>query len=196
MNAKTLSIVNNPAIIALSQDAEGVAVLRVRHDEHPSKDEYGIGETHVWSGHLAHGDQVVIFLNAANEDLTMSTTLAEIFVRDGPGGSAPQVKQEWDVYDLWANRMSEQDAQSVLDAQDESARAKVFAKLDWYNATALPYAEGLEKRDPRLMGKKVGTIPVEGSLEAEVPRHGARVFRLRTVNGDTAKRRMAVKDEL
>lgn len=197
MDEKTLSIVNNPAIIALSQDPQGEAATRVQYSaSHPSKDEYGIGETQVWSGRLAYGDQVVVFLNAANEDLTMSSPLSEIFVRDGPGGSAPQTKQAWDVYDLWANRMSDVDAQSIIHAADAAARAALFDKLNWYNATATPYADGLEKQDPRLMGRKTDTVPADGVLEASVPRHGSRVFRLRSVNGDSGKRRLMVKDEL
>jgi alpha-galactosidase len=196
MDAKTLSIVNNPSILAVSQDTLAQPALRVQRDLNVPKDKYGIGETHVWSGRLAHGDQVVILLNVADEELTISVSLEEIFVRDGAGGVAPQNRQEWEVYDLWADRMSEQDAQSILDADGLSACEQLYQQWDWYNATALPYAEGLEKRDARLLGKKVDTIPAQGTLEAQVPRHAARVFRLHSADDANAKRRAAIKDEL
>jgi len=196
MDTKTLTTVNNPAILALSQDPLTKSALRVQRDVNVPKDKYGIGETHVWSGSLAHGDQVVILLNMANEKQTISVSLEEIFVRDGAGGTAPQNYHDWDVYDLWADRMSDKDAQSILDAADQSAREKLFRQLDWYNATEIPYSEGLMKRDPRLMGKKVSVIPAKGILEADVPRHAAKVFRLHSVEDLTSKRRVAIKDEL
>lgn len=195
-DAKTLTIVNNPAILAISQDPLAKAALRVQRDLKVPKDKYGIGETHVWSGHLANGDQLVILLNMANEKQTISVPLEEIFVRDGAGGIAPQNHINWEVYDLWADRMSDKDAESILDAANESARAHVFQQLNWYNATELSYSEGLKQRDPRLMGKKVGAIPAQGTLEAEVSRHAAKVFRLRSVEDSSTKRRVAIKDEL
>jgi alpha-galactosidase len=195
-DAKTLTIVNNPAILALSQDPLTISALRVQRDVNVPKDRYGIGETHVWSGPLSHGDQVVILLNMANEKQTISVPLEEIFVRDGAGGIAPQNYHDWDVYDLWAGRMSDKDARSILDAADQSAREQLFRQLNWYNSTKIPYSEGLRKRDPRLMGKKVSVIPAQGILEADVSRHAARVFRLRNVDDSIAKRRVAIKDEL
>ncbi|RFU35761.1 hypothetical protein B7463_g548, partial [Scytalidium lignicola] len=196
MDAKTLSIVNNPAILALSQDPLTKPALRVQRDINVPKDKYGIGETHVWSGTLAHGDQVVILLNMANEKQRISVPLEEIFVRDGAGGIAPQNNHDWDVYDLWADRMSDEHAQSILNTADQSAREKIFQELNWYNATEIPYLEGLRKRDPRLMGKKVSVIPAQGVLEVDVPRHAASVFRLRNADDSNTKRRVAIKDEL
>ena len=102
MSAATLTILNNPAIIAISQDPLGLAVNLARRDTNVKKDKYGMGETHLWTGQLAGGDQVVILFNAADEDIQMSASLEEIFYYEGPEGSAPQVKQTWDVYDLWA----------------------------------------------------------------------------------------------
>jgi alpha-galactosidase len=195
-DAKTLTIVNNPAILALSQDPLAKSALRVQRDVNVPKDKYGVGETHVWSGHLAHGDQLVILLNMANENQKISVSLEEIFVRDGAGGIAPQNNHDWDVYDLWAGRMSDKDAESILDAANQSAREQLFRQLNWYNSTELPYSKGLRQRDPRLMGKKVSVIPAQGILEAEVSRHAAQVFRLRNVDDSNAKRRVAIKDEL
>lgn len=189
MDASTLSIINNPAVIAISQDPRGKAVQRVSNNQSVAKDEFGVGETHVWSGPLANGDQVVIFLNVANEDLEMSASLAEIFVMDGPGGSAPQVKQTWAVHDLWASRMAEADAQTIL-------KEKTGKISGVYNAMELPYAQGLEKDDARLFGEKVGVVNAGGNLETHVKRHAAKVFRLRSVDGQDKTRKSLVREEL
>ena len=160
------------------------------------KDRYGVGETQVWSGSLAHGDQVVVLLNMANEEQKISVSLEEIFVRDGAGGIAPQNFHDWYVYDLWADRMSDKDAQLILDTADPRAREQLFQQLNWYNSTETPYSEGLKTRDSRLMGKKVSVVPAQGILEADTPRHAARVFRLRNADDSNVKRRVAIKDEL
>src|SRR6202012_5165515 len=104
-------------------------------------------------------------LNAGGEDKEISATLAEIFLHDGPEGSAPQVKQSWELYDLWANRMDKDVAQKVLDAPVHGS-AKLLQAAKWYNATALSYKEGLKKGDKRLLGKKVGKISPCGTLSA------------------------------
>jgi alpha-galactosidase len=189
MSPSTLSIINNPAIIAISQDPRGKAIQRVTSNTNVSKDEFGVGEAHVWSGPLANGDQVVIFFNAANEDLDMSASLADVFVMDGPGGSAPQVEQMWAVHDSWGDRMSENDAKAVL----EQAPG-VFDGA--YNATEMPYVQGLANEDPRLFGVKIGEIEARGQIEAHVPRHAARVFRLRSVDGKDKIRKSLVREEL
>ncbi len=144
-----------------------------------------MGETHLWSGPLYGGDQVILLLNAADEDLELTASLAEVFLDDGPGGSAPQVKQKWDVYDLWLNRMDDKIAQAILNGE----------RMSWYNSSELSYKEGLEKDDERLLGKKILTINEGGSLIATVPRHGVKLFRLRAV-GDGKKRYSVFRDEL
>ncbi|KAH7419388.1 glycoside hydrolase superfamily [Cadophora sp. MPI-SDFR-AT-0126] len=183
MSPSALSIVNNPAIIALSQDPHGRSATRVARNTSVPKDEYGIGETHIWSGKLENGDQVVILLNAANEDLEMSASLKEIFTPSGPGGSAPQVKESWEVWDLWADRMSDADAQAILDADDQASKSEVLKKLNWYNASEVSYKEGLEKGDERLFGKKVGVVEPRGQWDVVVERHSAKVYRFRQVKG-------------
>jgi len=184
MSPQTLSIVNNPAIIALSQDPHGRSATRVARNTSVPKDEYDIGETHIWSGKLENGDQVVILLNAANEDVEMSASLKEIFTPSGPGGSAPQVKESWEVFDLWADRMSDANAQAILDAEDQASRSEVLKKLNWYNASEVSYKEGLEKGDERLFGKKVGVVEPRGQWDVLVERHSAKVYRFRQVNGE------------
>ena len=94
LSASSLTILNNPAVIAISQDPEGRSATRVRRETNAAKDKYNIGEIQVWSGPLYGGDQVVILLNAAGEDARISASLEEIFLHDGPEGSAPQVSEE------------------------------------------------------------------------------------------------------
>jgi alpha-galactosidase len=199
MDATTLSIINNPAIIALSQDPRGKAVQRVARNDSVPKDEYGVGETHVWAGPLDNGDQVVILFNAANEDQDITASLNEIFVMDGPGGSAPQVQQTWAIHDLWSNgysRMTKVDADAILMARSSSARKDVFANLRTYNSTQMSYADGLKAGDSRLFGEKIGTVAARGEISMRVPRHACKVLRLRAVEGEDHKRKSLVKQEL
>jgi alpha-galactosidase len=198
IDASALSILNNPAIIALSQDPHGRSVTRVRRDtKGVAEDEWGVGETHVWSGHLANTDEVVILLNAGGEDMDMSVSLAEIFTSFGPGGSAPHVKYDWAVHDLWANRMDEETAKALLAATTEVERAAVLKDANWYNATQVPYAQGLANEDARLFGEKIGVVKAGGELKAEVKRHAARVLRLRRVKkeGETFKGKSIARED-
>ncbi|KAH8650182.1 glycoside hydrolase superfamily [Xylariales sp. PMI_506] len=182
MPASALTIINNPAILALSQDPHGRSITRVRRDvEGVAKDEWGVGETHVWSGYLANGDEVVILLNAGGEDLEMQVSLAEIFTSFGPGGSAPHVKSDWAVHDLWANRMPEETAISLITAATADDRIAIFREAGWYNATETPYEIGLRNNDPRLFGEKISVVEAGGVLKAPVKSHAARVFRLRRI---------------
>ncbi|KAK5113393.1 hypothetical protein LTR62_003493 [Meristemomyces frigidus] len=172
LDAKTLSIINNPAIIAISQDPLRKAVQRIALNTSVPVDSFGIGETHIWSGALANGDQIVIFLNAADTALYMQTTLAEIFVMDGPHGSAPQAKQTWDVHDLWQHghsRMKLGDAQALLDAESQESRHAVFERLDWFNASTTSYADALAANDERLFGYKVGEVKAGRQSEFSCP---------------------------
>jgi alpha-galactosidase len=132
-----------------------------------------------------------VFLNAGGEDQEMSATLAEIFVHDGPEGSATQVKEARDVYDLWADRMDDEVAQQVFDA----TRDEEFKKdANWYNVTAMPYKQGLKNGDERLLGKKVSKIAAGGTLATMVKSHSAEMFRLRSLSG--VKRKVDTKEEL
>lgn len=182
MPASALTIINNPAILALSQDPHGRSVTRVRRDvDGVAKDEWGMAETHVWSGYLQNGDEVVVFLNAGGEDIEMQVTLAEIFIPFGPGGSAPHVKSDWAVHDLWAHRMAEETAEALIAAKTDHERSAILEKANWYNATETPFEEGLRKNDPRLFGEKIGIVEARGVLKAPVKSHAARVFRLRRI---------------
>lgn len=201
VSASALSIINNPAIIALNQDPHGRSVTRVRRDTNVVQDEWGVGETHVWSGYLQNGDEVVILLNAGGEDIKMNVSLAEIFIPFGPGGSAPHCQYDWAIHDLWAHRMAEETAQAVLAAKTQAGREAVLKSANWYNATETPYAQGLAQDDPRLFGERIGVVEAGGMLTADVQKHAARVFRLRRLKkeGETFKGKSIsreTKDEL
>ncbi|CAI6340570.1 unnamed protein product [Periconia digitata] len=187
MPAKAFTIINNPAIIALSQDPHGRSMTRVRRDTDVAKDEWGVGETHVWAGHLQNGDQAVIMVNFGGQDADMEVSLAEIFIPFGPGGAAPHNKFDWAVHDLWAHRMPESTAESVLAAPSVAERAALLKKANWYNATEIPYAQGLRDEDPRLFGEKVGVVKAGGVLKQKVKSHAATVLRLRRIAKDGEK---------
>jgi alpha-galactosidase len=179
LNAKALSILNNPAIIAINQDPLGQSAAMIERDVNVPKDRYGQGETQIWSGPLYLGDQVLIFLNAATEEREMSTTLDDIFVHFGPGGSAPQVKVKWDMYDLWVNRMEDTVAEEILRSSSEKTTVLLEKKVQWYNSTATPYVQGLEEGNERLLGKKIGVALPGKDIKVIVPRHAVKVYRLR-----------------
>jgi alpha-galactosidase len=181
ISPEALSILNNPAIIALSQDPLAQSAARVRRDVGLTPDEFGAAEAHVWAGPLANGDQVVIFLNAAGEDIEMAATLDEIFVGQGPGGAAWQTKCPWAVHDLWANRMDLATAQKLLEAKTDEEGLRILQDAGWYNATEIPYAVGLAQGDERLFGKKVREVEAKGTLKAVVAKHSANVYRLRQI---------------
>lgn len=190
LTPKTLSILNNPAVIAVSQDPIGRSAARIRQDFNVKKDKYGQGEVQIWSGPLYPHDQLLVLLNAADEELTITTDLNEIFVHEGPEGSAPQTKLEYDIYDLWGDRMDERLAEKILKG-DASKHLK-----GWYNATEVPYKEGLKNGDERLLGKKVGGIsPSKPELSVTVPRHAVKMYRLRPLGGSVSRYAM-VKQEL
>jgi alpha-galactosidase len=175
------SILNNPAVIAINQDPLGQSAYRVYSVITDPKDRFSIGEYQIWSGRLAHGDQVVLFLSFLDKDIEVSASLEDIFLHDGPGGSAWQVHKDWYIHDLWVDRMDEVLAKGVLDAQssDTPERARILLNLmDWYNATEISYKEGLKQGDARLIGRKIGSVKADGAITATVKRHGVRMFRL------------------
>ncbi len=200
LSPSALSILNNPAIIALNQDPLGRSATRVRRTvDGVKKDKYGMGEIHIWSGPLTHGDQVVLILNAGDEDTSITTDLAEIFVGEGPEGSAPQAQESWEVYDLWAGRMTDTDAQKVLDtssSDDSTATENLLKEMNWYNSSEVSYVEGLKNEDPRLLGVQVGTLSPATTWKVSVKRHACVVYRLRAAGGTTGERKSHFKDEL
>jgi alpha-galactosidase len=168
MDAKTYSIYTNPAILAISQDPAGGAIIRKWRYYLSPTDSNGVGEIQMHSGSLDNGDYVVVLLNAATKEMQMNATAADIFLDEG-GKKSAEAKSEWDVYDLWANRMPDETANMILNSNSTVGVANVTNYL--YNATEMSYAEGIAKNVSVLMGKKVGTMGRMGTLSAKVPSH-------------------------
>lgn len=184
LSNKSLSILTNPAILAISQDPSGSsAVRRWRYYLPSGNSTTTLDEVQMWSGNLAHGDYVVILLNAGSKPRTLSATLADIFVDSG-GARSTQAKSSWDVYDLWANRMSDEVAQSIIDA-NSTAAANVTGV--YWNATQMSYEEGISNNETVLLGKMVGTVQAGGKVQALVESHGVKAYRLR-LSSATRKR--------
>ena len=192
LSAQDLTILNNPAVLAVSQDPLGSSAFRIWRYFVNDTDQYGQGEIQMWSGALSGGDQLVVLLNAGNSSRMMNTTSAEIFMEDGPGGTASEIQMSWTIHDLWANRMDNTTAQALIDGNATSTQgANVTAY--YYNATKTSYADGLAANNSLLLGKPVGTLSAGGTISTMVPRHGVAMMRLRA-NGNGGMRRK--RDEL
>lgn len=188
-----LAIYSNPAIIALNQDPTASAGTRKWRYLVNDTDNYGQGEISLWTRTLKNGDRVIALLNGGNSTRTMNATLSDIFLDEATAGTylpAAELEQSWDVYDLWANRMSDSEAASVINGSAPLVTGSTNSTTR-YNATALSWVDGLNTTHAALFGVKVGTIPPRGVWMAEVARHGVGIFRLRKVGG--AKRE---RDEL
>lgn len=189
MSPTTLSIYSNPAVIALNQDPSVSAGIRVWRQYVPDTDQYGQGEISLWVRSLSNGDQAVALVNAGNNARIMNATLADIFFDQGADRSM-EAAMNWDVYDLWANRMSNDTALQILNhtaLYDDSVTASMNSTAR-YNATAMSYAEGLAMNNTALMGAKIGSLQAMGTLKAMIPRHGVGLFRLRSTGMGMRKR--------
>lgn len=185
-----LAIYSNPAVIALNQDPSTGAATRKWRFNVNDTDDYGIGEIALWTRTMQNGDTVIALINAGNSSRMMNATLQDIFLDQSTAGTsvpAPQLSESWDVYDLWANRMSDDEAASVLNGTASAITAN-STSLTRYNATTLSYADGLTANNTALFGSKVGTIPPQGTWSAEIPRHSVGLYRLRQSSSSTRKR--------
>lgn len=180
------AILTNPAIIALNQDPAGSVPARKAVIPVESNDTWGWGEIQVWQGGLWQGDQVVIFLNAANETHEVDVPLWRIF-------GLPQTAQgqmDWDMYDLWAENVtiSEDVAARVLNGTSEVGEDTP----GYYNATQMSWSDGLAANDTRLLGAFEGTVVAGGSVKVEIGPHDVKAWRFRPAG----KGRRERKDEL
>ena len=220
MDPATLSLVSNPAILAISQDPLGLPAFRAW--QKPAAQEnntystalYTAGETSFWIGQLNGGDYVACFLNAAGTSQSMSATMDEIFVDQlTTGSNAPvkQLSQTWEIYDVWGYRMDNATAISIingnatsvspvistnatLDSLNSTAAAGNMTSAMRYNSTVLSYANGASMNITAVLGKSIGQLKPGGTLSANVPSHGVAVYRLRSQGGSTMMRRK--RDEL
>lgn len=191
LSPQNLAILSNPAIIALNQDpSAGAAVRKWRYFVDP--DENGEGEISLWTRVMDNGDTVIALLNAANSTMMMNATMNDIFLDQRTAGAfraPPELSQTWDIYDLWGNRMPNEEASSILNGTNTSGYNATATR---YNATATSYASGLANNDTALMGTQVGSIGPSGTFSAEIARHSVGVYRLRS-QGNTDLRK---RDEL
>jgi len=145
-------------------------------------DEHGPGEIQLWTSQLMGPpepfgfDMLVLFLNSGSSPLRMNATSEQIWFDFGRRGTAPQAQYAWDVYDLWGARMDRQTAQNIINQNGtvpETAR---------WNATANGYKGWPQADNVALMGTHEDILQPGGTLEADVPAHGIRMFRLRAQN--------------
>lgn len=196
MSSQALTIYSNPAVIAINQDPAGSEAKRNWRYYVNDTDAYGQGEIQLWTGSLANGDYVVCLLNAGNAARSMNATLTEIFFDEGSAGSVgpvPQLVQQWDIYDLWANRMSNTTAMGIINNNSSTGGdftvANGMNSTARYNATETSYAAGLAMNATALFGSKVGSIPPMGTLTAEIASHGVGLFRLRSQGSAKIRKR-------
>ncbi|KAL8708068.1 MAG: hypothetical protein Q9220_007000 [cf. Caloplaca sp. 1 TL-2023] len=194
MTAATYSILANPAVIAISQDPTGTPAVRI-WNRAADVDQYGQGTTSLWVIALSKGDYAIAFLNAGNTPLMMNATLDEIFIDKATtaGGATrgplPSSKG-WDIYDLWANRMDDITANSILHG-NATVNGTIMDSSNstmLYNATDMAYADGIKANNAALLGAKIGSVAPMGTIEAMVPKHGIALYRLRPQGGSKSKR--------
>ncbi|ORY55287.1 glycoside hydrolase family 27 protein [Pseudomassariella vexata] len=195
-----LAILSNAAVIAVNQDPLGSSAARRWYYETDDVDQYGKGSIQMWAGSLnsttggEYSDMVVLLINGNNSNMTMNATLVEVFADSG-GAISDQAKIAWEVRDLWANRMSNEEAQAIIDASSASGNytsgfnATRVGGENRYNATAKSYSEGLSDADELLLGNVTTTVQPMGTITAEVERHGIAMFRLRAVPTGSLRKR-------
>ncbi|KAI9687225.1 MAG: hypothetical protein M1822_002268 [Bathelium mastoideum] len=155
LSPANLAIYSNPAVIALNQDPSGSGAVR-KWQYFVNPDDTGEGEIALWTRSMDNGDQVFALINAGNISMLMNTTLYEIFLDDATAGAyeaPPELSESWDIYDLWANRMSNDEAASIINGTASPLGANSNSTTR-YNATATSYANGLMNNDTALYGSK------------------------------------------
>lgn len=194
-----LAILSNPAVIAINQDPQGSSASRIWMYSTDEIDENGRAAIQLWSGSLNsttggdYNDMVVLLINGNSQTTVLNATLADIFIDSGPRGTAPQVKMSWEVRDLWANRMSDEEAQAIISVSWATENATTGYNATTvgagrYNATRTSYAEGIANGDPLLLGNVTNTVQPSGTITATIDPHGAAMFRLRALPTGTRKR--------
>lgn len=190
LSPANLAIYSNPAVIALNQDPSAGAGVRKWRYLVNDTDIYGQGETSLWTRSLKNGDRVIALINGGNSTRTMNATLFDIFLDEATAGTfipAIELNESWDVYDLWANRMSNTEAASLINGTAPIVTS-TSNSTSRYNATALSFVDGLNLTHPALFGTKVGSIAPHGTWTAEVARHGTGLYRLRKAASGFRKR--------
>ena len=175
IDAHTLSILQNTAVLAVSQDSAGSSATRRWRYFVDDTDIFGQGEIQLFTGPLSGGDQLVLFLNAGAKDREMNATLKEIFWESGVGGTAPQFQEAWDIYDLWANRMSNARAAGII-----AGNATIPFNMTAHGGSPREiYAQTPPSNSTALMGTHVGAVKPGGKVTVHAKAHGVVMLRLR-----------------
>ena len=182
ISPEDFAILINPAVLAISQDPAGSAIGRSWRQQVPDTDRYGYGEIQVWQGSLDNGDHVVAMINAGNNSRTISSSLVDVF---GGLSTNKLAQTTWDLFDVWGNEtvMPTQIAAQVLNGSLSISNA-----TGYYNASHTSFADGLAQNNTLLFGTHVGQVAAGGTLEAQVPRHGIAMYRLRDASAAMRKR--------
>lgn len=191
LSPQNLAIYSNPAVIALNQDPSASAAIR-KWQYFVNPDETGQGEIALWTRSLDNGDQAIALLNAGNISMMMNASLNDIFLDPRTAGAyqaPPQLSETWDVYDLWANRMGNNEAASIINGTAMNLINNDNSTVTRYNATATSYAEGLMNNDTALFGAKVGSVQPMGTWTAMVERHSVGLYRLRQASSGSLRKR-------
>lgn len=212
-----LAILSNPAVIAVNQDTTASSIVRRSLTYFPTNDTAALLNPQFpssqpllqfWSGPLttttnttAGMDMVVLFINGLDTTTTMNATLADIFVDNGPGGTAPQIEMSWEIRDLWSpfNRMSDATAASIISgtstgnmtvATTDTNGNNVTMEIPMFNITTEgSYGDAVAKANTSsvpgfmemMLGSVVGVVEKGGEMSVGVEGHGVRLFRLRAV---------------
>jgi alpha-galactosidase len=121
---------------------------------------------------------------------TMNATAKDIFLDQATAGTfvpAAELKETWDVYDLWANRMSVTEAAALINGTAPTITSTSNSTTR-YNASAVSWETGLENNMTALFGTKVGTLAPSGTWVAQIPRHSTGLYRLRKAGSPVRKR--------
>ena len=182
LSPEDYAILTNPAVLAISQDPSGSAISRQLVYNTGAQDEWGWNQVQIWSGGLYGGDQVVAFLNGANDTQTVSASLVTVF-----GGLRTNVNamSAWDMYDVWGNGTTIPPAIATMVLNGTMSLSN--STQGYYNATQMSFAAGLNASDPRLLGTNVGTVQAGGTLSASIPAHGIQMWRLRSAGASSKK---------
>lgn len=114
----------------------------------------------------------------------MNASLTDVFWNDGRScGTSDKVYKDWDIYDLWANRMSNETANAIINDRGNGTSLSERA----FNITSMGGAKKVYSQVPpssskELMGSKVGSVKARGTVTAQVKAHGVAMLRLRAQN--------------
>ncbi|KAF2421141.1 alpha-galactosidase [Tothia fuscella] len=185
-----LAIYSNPAVIALNQDPSAGGGIRKWRYSVEDKDEFGQGEISLWTRQMQNGDTVIALINGGNSTRTMNATAKDIFLDQATAGTfmpAAELKETWDVYDLWANRLSTTEAAALINGTAPTITSASNSTTR-YNATAMSFEKGLQNNATALFGTRVGTLAPSGTWTAQIPRHSTGLYRLRKAGSGLRKR--------